>query len=70
MVPILSLSKKLRIVWISILALFGSELESLAGNRVTNITLDGQDSVLLGAAKITLIVPRGCLERHPSEDLN
>ena len=62
MVLILSLFEKSRTVWISILDFFGSELESLAGSRVTNITLDGQDLVLLGVAKMTLIVPRGSLE--------
>ena len=30
--------------------------------RATDITLDGHDPVLPGAAKITLIVPRGGLE--------
>ena len=29
-----------------------------------DITLDGQDPVLLGAAKMTLIVPRGVLKKH------
>ena len=35
---------------------------SLEDRRDTDITLDGHDPVLLGAAKITLIVPRGGLE--------
>ena len=30
--------------------------------RATNIILDGHDPVLLSAAKITLIVPKGGLE--------
>ena len=30
--------------------------------RATDIILDGHDLVLLGAAKITLIVPKGSLE--------
>ena len=30
--------------------------------QATDITLDGHDPVLLGAAKITLIVPKGGLE--------
>ena len=30
--------------------------------RAIDITLDGHDPVLLGATKITLIVPRGGLE--------
>ena len=30
--------------------------------RATDITLDGLDPVLLGAAKITLIVPKGGLK--------
>ena len=40
-----------------ILALFNLALEFLAGSRATDITLDGEDAVLLGAAKMTLIVP-------------
>ena len=59
MVPILSPSKKPKTDWISILALFGFELESLAGNRATDITLEGQESVLPGATKMTFIVPNG-----------
>ena len=31
--------------------------------RATDITLDGHDLVLPGAAKITLIVPKGGFER-------
>ena len=31
-------------------------------NRATDIILDGHDPVLLGAAKITLIIPKGGLE--------
>ena len=44
------------------LAFFGSRLVSLEGRQATDITLDGHDPVLPGAAKITLIVPRGGLE--------
>ena len=62
MVSILSSSEKPRTGWISILALFGSELGSSAGNRATNITLEGQEPVLPRAAKMTFIVPNGGLE--------
>ena len=57
MVPILSSSEKLSVGRISTLALFDSKLESSAGSRATNITLEGWELVLLGAAKMTLIVP-------------
>ena len=46
----------------SSLALFGSRLVSSEGRRATDITLDEHDPILLGAVKITLIVPRGGLE--------
>ena len=46
----------------SILALFSPELESLAGSRAMDITLDGEDPVLPRVAKMTLIIPRGGLE--------
>ena len=59
MVLILSSSEKPKTGWISILALFGFELESSVGSRATNITLKGQESVLLGATKMTFIVPNG-----------
>ena len=62
MVSILSLSKKLSAGWISILALFGSRLLSLANGRATNITLGGQELICPRPAKMTLIVPRGGLE--------
>ena len=62
MVLILSSSEKPRTSWISILALFGSKLESSVGGQVKDITLDGQDSVLPRAVKMTLIDPRGGLE--------
>ena len=61
MVQNLSSSEKLSAGWISILALFGSELESSAGSRATDITLDGPEPVLPGAAKMTFIVPKGFL---------
>ena len=32
--------------------------------RATNIILDGQDPVLPGAVKMTLIVPKGVLKEH------
>ena len=35
---------------------------SLEDRQATDITLDGHDPVLPGAAKITLIVPKGGLE--------
>ena len=59
MVPILSSSEKPRIGWVFVIALFGSELESLAGSRATDITLEGQESVLPRATKMTFIVPNG-----------
>ena len=62
MVPILSLSEKLNVGGIFILALFDSELESSVGGRATDITLEGGESVLPGVARITLIVPKGALE--------
>ena len=65
MVPILSPFEKPRTDRISILALFGSELLLSAGNRATNITLEGQEPILLGAAKMTLIVPKGGLKESP-----
>ena len=62
MVPILSSSEKPRTGWISILALFGSELELSAGIRATDITLEGQEPILPEATKITFIVPSEGLE--------
>ena len=44
------------------MALLGSELLLSAGNRATDITLEGQEPVLPGAAKMTLIIPKGGLE--------
>ena len=46
----------------STLALFGSLLVSPEDRRATYIILDGHDPILPGAAKITLIVPKGGLE--------
>ena len=46
----------------SSLALFGSWQVSSEGRRAMDITLDGHDPVLSGAAKITLIVPIRGLE--------
>ena len=57
MVPILSSSKKLNEGRIYILALFGSELEYSTNDLATDITLEGWELVLLGAAKTTLIIP-------------
>ena len=62
MVPILSSFEKLSAGWISTLALFGSELESLADSRATDITLEGQNPVLPRVANMTFIVPKGGLE--------
>ena len=62
MVQTLSSSEKLNAGWILTLALFGSEFESSADSRVTDIILEGPDPVLLGAAKMTFIVPKGGLE--------
>ena len=59
MVLILSSSEKPKTGWISILALFGFELESSAGSRAINITLEGQESVLPEATKMTFIIPNG-----------
>ena len=44
------------------LALFGSWLVSSEDRRATDIILDRHDPVFPGAAKITLIVPKGGLE--------
>ena len=38
------------------------KLESSAGSRATNITLDEEDPVLPEVVKMTLIVPRGGFE--------
>ena len=46
----------------STLALFEPGLVSLEDKRVTDIILDGRDPILPGAAKMTLIVPKGGLE--------
>ena len=63
MVPILSSSEKLSASRISILALFDLESKSSAVNRAIDITLEGQELVFPSAAKITLIVPIGGLEK-------
>ena len=62
MVPILSSSEKLNADWISTLAFFGLELDSLADSRATDITLEGWEPILLGATKMTLIMPNEGLE--------
>ena len=61
MVPTLSSFENPKIGWMSILALLSPALESSTGSRAMDITLDGEDPVLPGVAKITLIVPRGGL---------
>ena len=62
MVPTLSSSEKFNASWISILTLVGSKLGFLTGGRATDITLEGWESVLPRAAKMTLIVSKGGLE--------
>ena len=62
MVPTLSLSEKPRTGWISVIAFFGFELLPLADSQATDITLEGQEPVLPGVAKMTLIIPKGGLE--------
>ena len=62
MVPILSSSEKSSTCGASFLALFGFELLSSVDSRATDITLEEQEPVLPGAAKMTLIIPRGGLE--------
>ena len=62
MIPILSLSEKPSTCGASFLALFYSKLLSSVDSRAIDITLEGREPVLLGAAKMTLIVPRGGLE--------
>ena len=62
MVPTLSSSEKLIAGQFSSLAFFGSGFESSEGSRATNITLEGWEPVLPGAAKMTLMVPKGGLE--------
>ena len=61
-VLILSSSEKLSVSWISTLALFSSGLVSSADSRATDITLEGQEPVFPGAAKMTFIIPKGGLE--------
>ena len=62
MVPTLSSSEKPNTNGTPILALLGIELDSSAGERDTDITLEGRDPVLPGAAKIMFVVPRRSLE--------
>ena len=69
MVPILSSSEKPMASGISTLALFESWLMSLKDRWATDITLDSQDPVLPGAAKMTLIVPKKGLEGTSLRDL-
>ena len=57
-----SLFEKLNVGGISILALFGLELVPSVGSQATDITQERQEPVLLRAAKMTLIVPRGGLK--------
>ena len=69
-VPTLSLSKKLNAGQTSILALFSSRLESSVSGGATNITLEGWELVLPGAARMTLIMPKGGLEDVSFWDLD
>ena len=62
MVLTLSSSEKLNAGRTSSLALFGFGLGSSACGRATDITLEGYELVLQGAAKMTLIVLKGSLE--------
>ena len=59
MVPALSSSKKPKVGRISTLTLFGFETPSSDDNHATDITMDGQDPVVPGVAKMTLIIPKG-----------
>ena len=61
MVPCLSASEKLNTSETFILALFGIEVESSSEQQDTDIILEGQDPVLLGAANMTFMVPKGGL---------
>ena len=61
MVPYLSASEKLNTNGTFVLALFGIELESSSERQDTDITLEGQDPVLPGVAKMTFMVPKGGL---------
>ena len=70
MVPILFLFEKLKVSWISTLALFGLKLKSSTYSQATDITLEGWELVLLGAAKMTLIVPKRALEEASVRDPN
>ena len=69
MVPILSSSEKLNASWISTLALFGSELDSLADGQAIDITLEGWEPVLPNAEKMTLIVPNEGLKKRSPKPL-
>ena len=68
MVPSLSSSVKLSANLILILAPFGSEFEFSVDSRAIDIILEGQDPVLLGAVKMTFIVPKGSLEEASLQD--
>ena len=59
MVPYLSTSEKLNTRGTFVLFLFGTELHSSSEQQDTDITLEGQDPVLPGAANMTFMVPRG-----------
>ena len=61
MVPNLSTSEKLNTNGTFILTLFGIELESSPERQDIDIIMEGQDPVLLGAANMTFMVPRGGL---------
>ena len=68
MVLTLSSSEKLNVGWMLTLALFGLEFESSTDNRATDIILEGQDSVLPRAVKMTFIVPKRGLEEASLRD--
>ena len=68
MVPTLFSFEKPRIGWVSILAHFVSELESLASSRATDITLEGQEPVLPEATKMIFIIPNRGLEESSLRD--
>ena len=59
MVLCLSASEKLNTRGTFVLFLFGAELHSSSELPDTDITLEGQDPVLPGAANMTFMVPKG-----------
>ena len=61
MVPYLSTSEKLNTSGTFILTCFDIELEFSSEQQDTDIILEGQGPVLLGATNMTFMVPRGGL---------